>query len=140
MEEEYEPPSNDDHDETNEMYNLAADEEAAKEMEEFLEALEKNDVSGAIKREMKRKLEATTVKLSGLFKEQRELIVEEEEEEPAPVALVKQPSMTAAAALEEKSNRKQDHMKQLLLQKKVTMLDNQVELSQQKARSVTAQW
>lgn len=139
MEEEiYNPPPEVDHDETHEMYNLAADEQASKEMSEFLETLEKDNLGDVIKTALQKKLEFATSKLSELFKKQAELAAEEEMDI---LELQKEATLaTATAQIEEKTNKKQDNMKQLMLQKKVTALNNQVELSEQKARSVTVQW
>lgn len=134
----YNPPVEENHDETNEMYNLAADEAASNEMSEFLETLEKDKVGDVLKITLQKKLEFATSKLSELFKKQQELAVEEEMDI---IELQKEVTIaTVNAQNEEKTNKKQDNMKQLMLQKKVTALNNQVELSEQKARSVTIQW
>lgn len=139
MEEEiFNPPVEVDHDETNEMYNLAADEAASKEMSEFLETLEKDNMGEVIKTTLHKKLEFATSKLAELFKKQQDLAVEEEMDI---LELQKEATIAnATAQSEEKTNKKQDNMKQLMLQKKVNALNNQVELSEQKARSVTVQW
>ena len=129
------------HDETNELYNLSADEEAADEMEAFLNSIEKTDIGEILKRDLKKKLEFATTKLSDLFKKQQELNVEEEELEQ--VATEKDPTIQTTIQQqtnEEKIPKKQDNLKQLMLQKKVQSLNNQVELADQKARSVTLQW
>ena len=128
------------HDETNELYNLSADEEAVDEMEAFLDSLEKTDIGEILKKDLKKKLEFATTKLSDLFKKQQELNVEEEELEQ--VETEKDPAIqtTIQQTNEEKAPKKQDNLKQLMLQKKVQSLNNQVELADQKARSVTIQW
>jgi hypothetical protein len=139
----YNPPVEDDNDETHEMFNLSADEEAADEMESFLAQLEKDDISDVIRKGLKRKLEVATTKLADLFKRQQELNAEEEEQVRAELekelhALSQQHA--ASAPENDRQARKQDQMKQIMLQKKVTVLTNQVELSEQKSRSVTLQW
>ena len=131
-------PSTDNHgDSTIDMFDLAADELAAKEMEQFLMSVEKNDIGDILKKDLKKKLEAATAKLNDLFKQQQALSVEEELDQSA---LEKELTLLAAAQGEEKAKGKADHMRNLLLQKRVTALNNQVELSEQKARSVTIQW
>lgn len=137
----FNPPVEQENDETHEMFNLSADEEAAKEMEEFLAAVEKEDISEAIRQGLKKKLESATTKLSELFKKQQELNAEEEMEVRAELEKELTLQTAAAGALaEEKQAKKQDNMKLIMLQKKATALTNQVELSEQKARSVTLQW
>lgn len=138
--EEPQSATSDVHDETNELYNLSADEEAVDEMEAFLDSLEKTDIGEILKKDLKKKLEFATTKLSDLFKKQQELNVEEEELEQ--VETEKDPAIqtTIQQTNEEKAPKKQDNLKQLMLQKKVQSLNNQVELADQKARSVTIQW
>lgn len=139
--EEPQSATSDVHDETNELYNLSADEEAADEMEAFLNSIEKTDIGEILKRDLKKKLEFATTKLSDLFKKQQELNAEEEELEQ--VETEKDPTIQTTIQQqtnEEKIPKKQDNLKQLMLQKKVQSLNNQVELADQKARSVTLQW
>lgn len=131
-------PALDSHGEaTLDMFDLAADELAAKEMEQFLMSVEKNDIGDILKKDLKKKLEAATAKLNDLFKQQQALSVEEEFDQSA---LEKELTLLAAAQGEEKARGKADQLRNLLLQKRVTTLNNQVELSEQKARSVTIQW
>lgn len=131
------PPIAEGQDETNDMYNLAADELASKEMEAFLMSLEKNDIGDVLKKDLKKKLEVATTKLNDLFKQQQAMSVEEEIDQ---AALDRELTLQTAALGEEKARGKADNMRNLLLQKRVVSLNNQVELSEQKAKSVTLQW
>lgn len=131
------PPVVEGQDETNDMYNLAADELASKEMEAFLMSLEKNDIGDVLKKDLKKKLEVATTKLNDLFKQQQAISVEEEIDQ---AALDRELTLQTAALGEEKARGKADNMRNLLLQKRVVSLNNQVELSEQKAKSVTLQW
>lgn len=131
------PPVVEGQDETNDMYNLAADELASKEMEEFLMSLDKNDIGDVLKKDLKKKLEVATTKLNDLFKQQQAMSVEEEIDQ---AALDRELTLQTAALGEEKARGKADNMRNLLLQKRVVSLNNQVELSEQKAKSVTLQW
>jgi hypothetical protein len=129
-------------DETDEMYNLSADEAAADEMESFLESLEMNDAGAELRKELKAKLEVASTKLADLFKKQQLL---QEEEELAAQAAIEKELQQAQAALpqaqaEDKNAKKQDTLKYILLQKKANSLINDVELAEQKSRSVTLQW
>lgn len=131
------PPIAEGQDETNDTYNLAADELASKEMEAFLMSLEKNDIGDVLKKDLKKKLEVATTKLNDLFKQQQAMSVEEEIDQ---AALDRELTLQTAALGEEKARGKADNMRNLLLQKRVVSLNNQVELSEQKAKSVTLQW
>lgn len=131
------PPIAEGQDETNDMYNFAADELASKEMEAFLMSLEKNDIGDVLKKDLKKKLEVATTKLNDLFKQQQAMSVEEEIDQ---AALDRELTLQTAALGEEKARGKADNMRNLLLQKRVVSLNNQVELSEQKAKSVTLQW
>lgn len=141
----YNPSVEEENDETHEMFNLSADEEAAEEMATFLAELEKDDISEAIRQGLKKKFEVATTKLSGLFKKQQELIAEEEQEVRAELEkelhqLSQQQHAGDISIEDEKKAKKQDHMKQIMLQKRVAALTNQVELADQKSRSVSMQW
>jgi ribosome-associated toxin RatA of RatAB toxin-antitoxin module len=130
-------------DETNEMYNLSADEAAADEMETFLASLEKSDTGAELRKELKAKLEVASTKLADLFKKQQ--LLNEEEERAAQEAIEKelqqaQKEMPVQTQAEEKTAKKQDTLKYIMLQKKANSLMNDVELAEQKSRSVTLQW
>ena len=131
------------HDETNEMYNMSGDEDAAKEMAMFLESIEKNDLTDAIKQTLKAKIENATVKLTGLFERQRTLSLEEEAGHLEKDANNRLASDTAnAAAAEDKNVQKQNanNVKNIMAQKKVNTLEEQLEMAEMKARTVTVQW
>jgi hypothetical protein len=129
--------SNNKHDEMDDKYSIAVEEDAAKELGLLLESIDKNDLGNAIKKELRRKLEAATSKLTVLFDKQRALVEEEEFDPEATetTASVEEPPQS-------KSNRKgvPVEVKNIVLTKKVSALIKQVELSEQKSRSVTLQW
>jgi hypothetical protein len=128
-------------DETHEMHSVALEEQAAKEMEEFLETLEKENLAETIKLSLQKKLEAATTKLAGLFEKQRELSMEEEVDQLELMKIATLANATSGAEVEKSNaNRKQDNMKQIMLQKKINALDNKLELAEQKAHSLTMQW
>eukprot|EP00601_Ochromonadales_sp_CCMP2298_P032765 CAMPEP_0173368532 /NCGR_PEP_ID=MMETSP1144-20121109/25548_1 /TAXON_ID=483371 /ORGANISM="non described non described, Strain CCMP2298" /LENGTH=452 /DNA_ID=CAMNT_0014319713 /DNA_START=44 /DNA_END=1399 /DNA_ORIENTATION=+ len=118
--------------------NLEEDEDASREMEAFLAALDKNDLAEEIKREVKSKLQAVTSKLTTLFNKQRDLGQGEEEEVGAisTEALMRNPEDEDALKL----NRKQEQQKILLLTKRLNAQTKTLELTEQKTRATTRQW
>ncbi|KAJ1399100.1 hypothetical protein B484DRAFT_438265, partial [Ochromonadaceae sp. CCMP2298] len=122
-------------------FNIASDEDAEKELALFLESLDKNDLGSAIKLELRKKLEAATSKLATIFDKQRALLEEEEDDQEANLLEAQSKTASATAVAEEsRTNRKAEQAKNVALTKKNSVLSRQVQLAEQKSRSVTVQW
>jgi len=120
-----------------ELYSTEEEEKALSEISLFLADLEKDNVSEAIRGQLKRNLNVATSKLSQIFDAQRAGSMMEHREVDVSItkeALMKELNQQGDAT------RKQEFLKLVMLQRKNDFLTQKLMLAEQTSRNVTMQW